>query len=90
MVDVAREQVERGVLNAVSDVVTGTSWAPPEDAVLSEVVVVMGWFHADGTYGSSHVNTGAPWSARGLLAQTLQRIEATYDDEISGAGEVDE
>lgn len=76
------EAVGRSVLEAVAGAVNGTDWAPPEGAVLAECVVIMGWFYVDGTYGSSHLVTGAPWSGRGLVEQTIQRMEAIYDDEI--------
>ena len=68
--------------DVVADVLQGTDWAPPEGAILTECVVMMGWYYADGSYGSSHLICGPPWSGHGLAVRCLQRIESQHLDEI--------
>lgn len=68
----------------ISTAVVGTDWAPPEGAILMDAVVIMGWFYADGTHGTSHFTCGSPWAGHGLVTRCLQRIEATLAEDLEG------
>lgn len=67
--------LEHKVREAVADAIRGSDWEPP-GAVLTECVVVMGWFLPDGSHGSSHLRCGTPWGTLGLVSLTKDRIEA--------------
>lgn len=90
MTDPDVEALEHRVREAVASAVAGSDWAPPSGAVLLDCVVIMGWFHADGTHGTSRLVCGSPWAGRGLVDMAAQAIEASYDDEIRGYGDEDE
>ena len=70
--------VEHAMKEAVAGAVAGTDWAPPDGAILIECVVIMGWYYPDGSYGSSHITCGPPWSGHGLAQRCVQDMEATY------------
>jgi len=74
--------LEYKIKEVVSGVISGTAYAPPEGAILTECVVIMGWFYADGSYGSSHIICGPPWAGHGLTTRCLQRIEIQLANEI--------
>ena len=76
--------VEHRVKDAVARAVIGSDWAPPEGAILTECVVIMGWYYSDGTYGSSHLTCGPPWSGHGLATRCVQRMEAQLLTEFDG------
>ena len=80
--ELERIEVASRVRDAVTDAVRGTVWEPADGAVMVDCAVIMGWYRSDGTFGSSFLLSGAPWAGRGLIAQTLDAIEARYDDEI--------
>jgi hypothetical protein len=71
------------LLDAVSDIVQGTQWGPPADdpAVLSEVVVVMGWTKPEaGRYSMSFIRSGSTWSSKGLVGEALELMECEDHD----------
>ena len=68
------------IMDAVSEAVSGTNWGPPgeDPAVLSEVVVCMGWTLAQpGLYATSYLRSGSTWSSKGLLRDVLNELEET-------------
>lgn len=72
-----RERVEalrRRLLDAVTEAVSGTDWAPPEGGFVAEAVVVMRWIDAaDGDSGLSFVPvTTSFWATEGLLRGALR------------------
>ena len=70
--------------DVVAATVAGSDWAPPEGAIPTECVVIMGWYYADGTYGSSHLTCGPPWSGHGLATRCVQHMESLMLDDIEG------
>ena len=66
------EALSRAMRDAVADVLKGSEWHPAEGAVLTECVVVCGWFDADGDYGTSILRCGSPWGTRGLLDHAVE------------------
>lgn len=67
--------VERNTIDAMSAVVGGTEYAPPEGAVLIEAVVVMGWFLPDGSHATTYVRAGTPWGTHGLLVEAIDQVD---------------
>jgi hypothetical protein len=75
------------MIDLVAEAVRGTEWGPPDDdpAVLSEIVVVMGWTKpSPGRYASSYLRSGSTWSSKGLMRETLDAMEAADDGSGSG------
>lgn len=68
------------LLDSISDAVSDTEWGPSDEdpAVLSEVVVVMGWVRpTPGQYAVSYFRTGSTWSSKGLVAEALEMMESS-------------
>lgn len=93
MSDQQLEAVQDAVRAAVSEAVKGTPWEPSIGAVLTECVVVMGWYDSDGDQDSTLIRCGSPWGTRGLLTDAVEyvdtaaaanlelRFAASYDDD---------
>lgn len=67
------------LMDVIAEATRDTEWAPPSDdpAVLSEVVVAMGWVgHAPGHSGVSYFRSGSTWSSKGLVRDVLDAMEA--------------
>lgn len=67
--------LQRKVLDTVSDVLAGTEWSPPDGGIITEMVVIAGWADAEGDYGDVHLRCGSPWGTEGLVTRTARLIE---------------
>lgn len=75
------EGIEHKMREAVAAAVDGSQHRPDEAAILTDVVVVMGWVMGDGSHGTTHVRCGAPWATRGLLqhaADTIDTVDGAW------------
>ena len=91
MAEAAYEKVQDVVRDAISAAVRGTEFAPPEGAVLTDCVIVMGWYDADGDHGTSMVRCGSPWATRGLIVYAGEYADAVaqsglFDVEVDDEG----
>ena len=73
--------LQRRMLDAIQQTIAGTDWAPPDAALVTECVVIMGWTDGDGYYGTSHLRCGSPWGTEGLIANALREIEAADEED---------
>jgi hypothetical protein len=78
---VTEQEVQRWLLDAITDAVAGSEWAPVDGGVLTEAVVVLGWVTPDGDEGWSWIGTRASWSSEGLLRHALRKLD---DDHRAG------
>lgn len=84
--DAEREEFARirdKLMDAIAEIVQGTDWGPSQDdpAVLSEIVVVMGWTKAAaGRYSMSYLRSGSTWSSKGLVGEALELMECADHD----------
>lgn len=52
----------------------GTDFAP-EDGIVMDAALVIGWMRPDGRYGTAHVRAGTPWAQEGLMTNALREME---------------
>jgi len=79
--------VREKLFDVLPEVFKGTAWAPPEDkaGIAVEVVVMIGWIHADGTDAVSYFRTGPSWSSKGLVRDCYKRMQQMDDSDSDGA-----
>lgn len=87
MTDDEEREIERRVLDAISDVVEGTPWAPDEGAVLVNQVTVLGWMFPDGSSGTSFIASGPSWSTRGLVEMVAQQLRVQFAEDLLDDGD---
>jgi hypothetical protein len=68
-------EAQRRLLDAISEAVKGTDWAPDGPGLLTEAVVVLGWVDENGDEGWSWIGTRSSWSSEGLLRHALRKLD---------------
>lgn len=81
MADAQTEALERRMLDAITEAVRGSEWAPPEGGLIVEAVVVMGWVDSDGDSATSHLRCGSAWGTEGLLVDALRHVRMQAEQE---------
>lgn len=73
--DPTESELSHKLLSAVSEVVKGTDWAPPEGGILVDCLVVL--IHVDdrGEFGSSWLSAGSAEQAEGMARKVLRSMD---------------
>lgn len=67
------EALKMRVLDAVTDLFGGTSWAPKDGGVLTDAVVIMTWIEPNGKGGGTRFSaTHNWWTTYGMLQEALE------------------
>lgn len=74
-------KVREKLFDTLPGIFKGTGWAPPEDkaGIAVDVVVMVGWVHADGTDAISFFRTGTSWASKGLVRDCYKQMAAADD-----------
>lgn len=71
------EQLKRNVLDALQEVLAGSSYSPPEGGVIVEAVICCVWMQTDGHNGMcTFPATNHWWSTQGILLDALATHQA--------------
>lgn len=68
------KKIEEKVLDAIAEVVKGTPWEI-ENAILTEVLVVMNWVDDDQDHFAVWINTGSWTQAEGMARRVIRDVE---------------
>lgn len=72
--------VAQELLDAVSEVVKGTPWSPPEGGILVDALVIMVHCDTDGEYGSSWLSVGSLEQAEGMARKTIRDVQTIQNN----------
>lgn len=76
------QELSQKIIEAVSEIVKGTAWAPPEGGIVVDALVVLIHVDQDGEYASSWLNHGSLEQAEGMAISVKRSIEILHKQRL--------